>query len=424
MLRFGGSAQRRATAGHALIVALLALCAYADAKPASAALEAVWSWQPDAGIEWIELVGGDESPAVLVATRDARLHVLNAESGESRLTTPVEAHPGVRPADNIRAQPCAYCYDRFAVYALDLRPAPALTWRAGAWSEGLDLSPTGNADASRVFQGDPEELRRIVAAVAAPSGVLVARDDGWLGLMQYADGHMRWERHFPPLATQRLHVCGERAALVYRGNSRVAATLLDVQTGRRRDIPLPADMTWPIWSDLTASGLVLVQPTRVGLWNADGLVSAHETDAGGHILAASVAVHSGVLIFGTTDGTLRALDLATATPRWAVNDATGWTFVDIRGDVVVTDKTLRKVQDGQPLASFDADTRIVSASQCSTKIWVLCISRSGLTARRIADGGVAQTVPLGPAQGFRRALWTQNRVVVAMQSALRAYPLP
>ena len=474
-----------------------------------------WQWQPPTGIEWVEVVGVAR-PALLAATRDARLHLIDPLTGQGLLPRPLRAGPGVRPVaarapagcstvDRLKTGPTddtplvresllapiapasqahltppdvVYCYDRFCVYAIQLTPHPALRWKVGTWREELGEGPGSDGDPAQMFQGDPEELRRVVAAHATAWGVLAARDDGRMALLNHDDGRVRWGLTLPRLGSVRMHVCGRKAALVWKEGPRVAGALVDVQSGRRRDVPLPDEVGWPIWSALTEQGLVLVHPRRISVWTPEQPTprwcenpfshlppresipySLDETNA---VLAAAVALYtppsSGAagktherLVFGSRDGRLRALDLRTAAAAWTVRDQSEgpahWNAIRLHGDVVIamTDvlATFYHVVTGRRLGRFAVgpQVRLLDVGMTAGAVWLLtidsradqprlCLQRfhrwceNPFSHPAIAGARIpSRTYRLGPAGVFLRAIWSKKHVIVASTDELCAYPL-
>lgn len=417
-----------------------------------------WSWEPATAIEWTERVGGGKSLALLTATCNGRLHLLDPHTGRPCLT-PISAQPGVRLARGSAADTTdntVYCFDRFAVYAVQLPPSAGLRWQAGSWRAGLGADVDSQRDPQSTFQGDPEELTRIAAAHATAAGVLVARDDGCGGLLDRLSGQVRWNLRLPPLPLAHLHVCGNTGGLIWKDGPRVSAALIDLCNGRQRPIRLPDETTWPIWTTLTDLGLVLVHPNRISLWDPARPPRSYRVDGSPGILGPAVTLHADVpranedqtetvLFFGTGDRQLHALDLRSGKTRWTVTDQTSspayWARLDVQGDILTAmashTATLRSIRTGERLAAFDAgpNARLLRVDLGAGTAWLLWAdgpahqAQLHLTRLKLPGGADARqersqrTYSLGSTGVFLSAVRLDDRLIVATRAGLRAYPL-
>ncbi len=438
-----------------------------------------WVWRAEGDVEWAEPMGVGGLQPLLVADRDSNLYLLDARRGVSRLESPIAAGPGVRPVNSdapavvAASQPGeprnVYCYDRYCVYAICAWPEARLLWQAGQWRPGV--RPDGAA--SQAFQGDPEELRRIVGAYASAEGVLVARDDGRVALLGQKDGAVVWELKLPRSGNMRLHARGGVAAVLWEEQGRLRGTLVEVRTGARRELALPAEAAWPTYSAMSASGLVLVHPDRVSLWSADGQGRTVSSSPTAPVLASAVALDRGSsgagddraeewLVFGSGDGELRRLDLKTGQIGWAAADVepdqASWSWVRARGDWVLaaTAETLhlRDARSGRlaeriRMAEGGVHTeappdgvaragasrfgaRLLDAAVTGTMVWTLweidpLEHRLWLQGSAIAGAAGSAPAPrrydLGTAEVFLGAAWSEDQVIVTTRDGLRAFVL-
>ena len=425
-----------------LLCTLAVVCM--GAGPAEQHLDPVWSWRLSAGVEWAEAIGGADSPMVLVATRAAQLHLIDARTGQRVWATPVAARQGVRLAacDEAFGTDVAYCFDRFCVYALG---RDGLRWRAGAWREDLTKSTDVRRDAERMFQGDPEELLRIIAVSATEWGALVVRDDGRMALLDRSDGHVCWQLRFAALSMARLHVCGRTAALVWKEGARVVGAFVDVREGTRRAVALPADGGWPLWTTLTARGLVVVRPHVIELYEVGGARRVLYANDATSALAAAVLLDGGGaasprLVFGSMDGCLRMLRVADKTGDvWIARDqpagAAHWSLLRVRGDKLLagTDDALsiRDADTGELRwhAAGKAREELVDADVAQGALWLLWRVESGDAERwslgRLdwSGGGDERRCELEAEGALLRVIWTRDRLILVTRAGLWAYAL-
>jgi outer membrane protein assembly factor BamB len=443
------------------------------AAPLAAAppvLEPEWKWEPARGVEWVETTLGNS--ALLADTRDGKLHLLSLDSGQDLLAEPIPARPGLRPVSSAAvnshswraaslvpqdAESMAYCFDRFTVLAIRLTPQPGLAWRVGTWCEGLAEPTPPGASPEKTFQGDPEQLRQLLAAGATPWGVIVVRDDGHFGLLDRNDGHVVWRRCVSPMAMARLHVRGDQAALIWRTGPEVEAAALDVRTATLREYPLLPERPWPFWSGLTGGGLVLIEPERCIITTTRSAEAVFRAPTGTNIISASVALRpesgpttnspaAGLLVFGTSDGVLHGIDARSGAERWAVPDLASpnqpWTWVKLLGDVVVSaaggSAHVRAAETGQLLAQFDdgRGARLLDASVIGERVWVLidATASGGAHFELAAIGWPTATAPtstevparfdLGRAGVFLDGIWSGARLVVSTRTGVTTYAVP
>ena len=458
--------------GFILVVICVASLLPLRAAAAPPVLEPEWDWEPAQGVEWIEQPHPGRSE-LLADTREGRLHLFDLQSGRDLLPQPIVTRPGLRPvsaAATSSGQPesssvstvealepknLAYCFDRFTVLAIRLGPEPGLAWRVGTWCEGLAEPTPPGADPAQSFQGDPEQLRQLLAAGATPWGVMVVRDDGRFGLLNWADGLVLWERKVGPMAAARLLVRGADAALISQSGPEVQSLAIDARSGDIREYPLMPERPWPFWSGLSNCSLVLVEPERCIVATPREVQTVFRTPSGRNIIAASVALGPetsavqfvGVLIFGTSEGVLHAIDLRSCKERWASAEVEPrgqrWSWVKLLGDLVVSaaggSVQVRTARTGQLLTKFAGGpaARVLDASASAGRLWLLVENTRPQGAElelvgllRPAEVALASSEAEAPRFALERsgvflsALWPEGRLVVATHRGVSTYILP
>jgi len=415
-----------------------------------------WTWESGAAIEWAEPVGDANDVRLLVATRGAGLHVVDAKSGRSLLSAPIIARPGVvaAPRSPDGGTQVTYCVDRFQAYAIDLGPPAALRWRVGTWPPEVGPATAPAPDPEQVFQGDPEQLRRIVSAHACAEGLLLFRDDGRAALLDRATGRVRWELRLARSPTARWHVCGQTAALLWQDAGRLEAALVTISDGERRDMALSGEVSWPAWSALTEYGLLMAHAERLSLWQLAGLRWDFKTDSAVHILAGTVlrfdraetttkGAGTALVVFGSTDGQLHTLDVKTGAFAWSVKDQADtpahWSLVRIDDDLLLaaTEHAMhvRSVATAALLGDIVGSPAerlrdVARSGPVLSLVWLETSGpRPGLRvdqydrSAELASGAPRARHDLGPAESFLRMLWTPDRAIVVTRHELRAYAL-
>jgi outer membrane protein assembly factor BamB len=392
-------------------------------------------------------VGRSEQSRILVATSAGGLYVLDAATGQALMTESVTARPGVRLAAGTHTD-TPYCFDRQAVYALDLLEHPTLRWCFGQpHVEGEELA------------GDPETLAGWVQAARTPAGLLALNRDGRVVWLSAADGRPRWELSLGRMpATARLHVGDSRAAVVlWACAGRVSAAFFHLADTPPTPRIVAMDTDWPLWSTLTRSGLCMVWTTRAALWTPIGV--AHETalDLPG-VRAATVAVDDRLGFNAEQGAHLRLLvgagtrpvayDLLTGQRAWGRTGVessrlsietltrTDWRAVasNSLGPVVfdaLTGRVLgacRRVAPNRLLGWHLGDNELY-ALYIAPGIYVptLALVRVGL---RPEDGSAGEPSPLprswtlAPTGYVSQAAWDNTHLVALEMDTLRAYTLP
>lgn len=252
---------------------LLTVVALFGALAASAGeLRPTWTRAAPAGVEWIAPGGG--SPAtldrsLLLCGKDGSVEIFDPATGRSVMPAPhrFRGAAGVAGAPSIRRsltpltsrwkddarRPLAYCFDRFtaAAFRIDDR---ALAWSGGAWPE----EPGALA-------GDPEFLRRIVAARDVWWGVFMMRDDGRGVCLSRMDGAALWQVSLPSATSYDIDAIDTRAAVVWTEGDATRYAWLDIDA----EAPTPrlgrTDQLCAFWSAACSSGLVLASAERMVL---------------------------------------------------------------------------------------------------------------------------------------------------------------
>ncbi len=440
------SAVRPIRRPHALPAAALAACcligpAIADPLPPA------WTWTAPADIEWIEPV--PTHALLLVATATGHVHVLNARSGANHPAPPLAARPGVAYAGAAPEQDLACCHDRLSVYAIELESPARLRWQVDAWQ-------VGEADAPQAQRGDPEDLRRLLAAQSTPDGVLIARDDGRVGCLELDSGTLRWQHRLGNLTDVQIRVAGPHAALLWRRGPEVGAKLLDLADGEWESLGLSDETPWPLWSGLANRGLVCAYPDGITLSNLSGTTVLYTADEHQPIRLASLSrcrfpsadrrgtPHDGV-IFATAAGRWQALDLETGASRWTIQEPpphpTAWVATHVTNDLLITTTArvaeARAITTGHRVFRFEsraADLLAVHAD--GPAVSLLSISapkqpaRPTLTVATLPD--MAGPLPELRAPSYQldcpdpptQFTWIGDTLVLATKRALHAFTRP
>jgi hypothetical protein len=324
-----------------------------------------------------------------------------------------------------------------------------------------------------------------VAARATPIGLLVARSDGRVALLDREDGRVLREWRFPHLPDCRLHAHEGTAALVFKPpsrDSRHSASLapdgpkvafFDVDRTRHKPTIRTLGETWPIWTDLIPGPrLVAVWPDRVIVTAPEEPVLSFLPQNGATFRASAIAVYVPCgsasagsatwpvgepppLLIAARDARPHAYDLLTGEEAWAATTAwpskTHVTALRVHGDLLITMTTdsfdVRDAASGELVAGTAVVTpvRLVSATVQGDFAY-------GLVRDYPADPGVGRgpcllltSVPIAcPANrlstrpsepgpfGYRletfaplrQAVWAGRQLVLVEPNGLRAYTLP
>jgi hypothetical protein len=252
---------RNATYGAVLAIALLAVpCVLAQTGPTK--LKPDWDRAIERGIEWCAPVGVEPASSLLLCTNDARVDLIDIETGQSRLTRAIPVQPGTRFVGALGD--VAYGYGVSRIYAFLVERSdktkdltPGLLWNVvGAPQEDT--------------KGDPEFMTRIIAAQATPNGVLVVRSDGRVAELLAADGRVRWQHRLPEIRQGQLHVQGANAALFWKAACELNVAFFDLQADEPEAKLLIVKGSPPIWTTLVGEKLVAVWPKQFGVFSSDG----------------------------------------------------------------------------------------------------------------------------------------------------------
>lgn len=449
------------------------LCGLASSMAYAQSLEPVlkpdWTATFKPGVEWAAVQGLADDAVVLVATRDARLHILTIADGHAAVAEPLAVGAGVRLApgetgdsaaassrvpsgtkheDGPRAGLC-YCFDRHAAYALRTSAPVGLVWERGR-----------PAAATEAYPDDPESLTGWVAGQATPAGLLLLNRDGRLVLLSRRDGHVRWERDLGASPTAALLGRDSEAVVLQRCRGETSASFIRFDGPEPKVTACRLKADWPTWRALVPEGLLVATPAEVVLWWGSG--SPRKLEAGVSELRASLldvwipcesrdgAVRgpppSLVLLVGH-GASATAVDVSSGVKRWQLDDRKlppGVETLTVSGDHV-----LCSYRSG--VAVCDAATgamrgevllrepyELVAAGLVGQRL--VALFRDGprasgmlrLARRELAVSGhdesekelPATTFYPVPAATVRRVLWSGKRMVLVEPDALRAYVLP
>jgi outer membrane protein assembly factor BamB len=403
----------------------------ADGPP----LEPAWIWQTQAGIEWAQTVGRDDTSAVLVATPTGVVHLVALRSGQPRPV--LLASRGVRPAEGDDNRDIAYCFDRHAAYAIRLAEPAGLKWQFGR--------PVGMGEE---LQGDPERLAGWVHGHVTRDGLLLVDVDGRVVLLSALDGRPRWELQLDHLPLSRLHVWETEAAVLWKSGGAVRAAFLALDQETPQTICRELGDAWPVWSALVSEGLVTVVPQAAMLWARDGPVRVTRLD-GVHVKAPAIAAcpsAQGTRLLVGDGPQVRAYDLATGQARWHESAASVRGFkvlsLAIHEDrVVVTTEfgvSVRDAATGRLLGDCPLLPTIPVTAWWISGLEVLYVVSQvpgppnvalrrvelPLTGAATAPAGTpSRRVDLRPGDEIRQVLWSGQQMVFVGPRELRAYRL-
>lgn len=399
---------------QAIRACVTALCLTLDAAAQATrpAITGAWRYAASEDVACARVVATGQSEIVLVATTGGRLHMLDAGNGARLGAEPLAAGRGLRFI-GVQEQ-MAFCHDRYAVHALR-----AAVPGEFAWTHGRPIA------AEETYDGDPEHLGGWCAAALAKDAVLVADAQGRILLLEAATGRPRWSINVGKLSNVALHATGERAVLLSRQGGRTQVLHIALETKPptilRRCLPTP----WPIWSALTAEGLVTATSETLTLWPPEGEPRSYELGGIG-LRAAALALGTNK-IFCADDTSLLALDLSAGRVAWR-QPGEFESLVSLRcagahvGVQQERELTVCAAATGHIVATLRDHGRILDWRMLGTL--VQAVTEAAGTLYVCTSRGEAVCVPLPEATHPREILWSRRHVVLLAAQTLTAYELP
>lgn len=352
----------------------------AIAQTSQPAARLAWRRDIAEGVEWAELRHAGNAPVLLVCARNTSLFLLNARTGRLLLWELIRVPGGVKAATELpvaivapdqsgeraaTSRPGAdaptapsrehmiYCYSRYSVHAIAVarrgpngRLQAALKWQVG----DAPSQP-------KLRQADPEFLTRIIAAQAAPNGVLVARSDGRVALLNERDGAPVWTVERGPMSLARWHVDGRTAALIWKAGGEVRAEFFDASgaTKPTRSEHKPIGDAWPEWAVLYDGTLFVAWSDRFIARAANGFERAFELKIDSPAKVATfallhppgsvagsqpaAAIPQPGLLYTDISGGVHRVDTATGETVWDMEPANGsklpWSALRVFGESVL-----------------------------------------------------------------------------------------
>mgnify|MGYP005835012499 CR=1 FL=1 len=224
--------------------------------------EPAWFVGVKAGVEWVRRVGRGRTDALMVATRDGRLLLVDATTGAARSADHLDLRPGFRAAtpaiDHPASAQAAYLFDRHGVWAVRLSGSPGLIWQRG------------DGPAVAGFDNDPEVLTGWVEARVTAAGLLLLNRDGRLTLLSFDEGREHWRTDLGRLPNPVVHASGNTAVVLWRAGGATRAAFVAVTDTCRAPRVRALDDTWPIWSTLCGDGLLTLTPREAVWWPPQG----------------------------------------------------------------------------------------------------------------------------------------------------------
>ncbi|HMQ17018.1 MAG TPA: hypothetical protein PKC49_13695 [Phycisphaerae bacterium] len=410
------------------------------------ALTPCWTAHIGDGVEWCEALEDEAGSRLLVCTRAHALHLLDAGNGRPLTERPARVGRGARFAGHAAGR--AYVFDRDIVYcfATSRHEAAAQAGRL-LWSAGQAPAPTERRDA------DPEFLLQILAACLTDAGVVFARSDGRVGVLDAATGELRRSWQLPRLAHARLHGEGATVGLVAVAEGSGLASVWPADAPRP-PARLALSRSAPTWSAIAAGRLALLWPDEVRLVGADGSDRSARAPSGRFMAGAAQAVvlrggeGAGPAVWlGRDDGGISRVDGAgVATQPLADPPRAAVTHLRAGRDVVIC-------AAGDELRLWNAaDGRAVAGERLPPRSGIVALHAAGSRAFALRRAAVGQPAEIpteyallwcdaesrGAPGGERRfrgarlaeageatsAAWMRDRLVLIERGALRVYRLP
>jgi outer membrane protein assembly factor BamB len=220
-------------------------------------LKPAWSAEFEARVDWVHVVG--EGTAVLVATHDNQLHLVDAHTGENRWPAPLPARAGTCAAEGIAGRDFTCVFDRTQLRALHLSGTEPVAWTVGAPAD------PGN------FTGDPDVLNRWLVAHATPEGVLGVNRNGTLLWHPWNAKAANWSTTTRPrLASVRVFTHQDTALILAQagGEAHFFQAQLAAESPNLRHALLP--QPWPIWAAVADDNLICAAPQSLTAYGPDG----------------------------------------------------------------------------------------------------------------------------------------------------------
>lgn len=251
-------------------------------------LREVWSFNAGAGFGAVSPLIVDD--VALIGTRKGEIHAIELDSGrrlgQSDFGEAIDGTPVV--SDGVLYTPISW--GGYALHAYDLRRGSTL-WRV----KGAPI------DAGLLMGGD----------------VVIAADvEGWVRAYGVRDGEVRWETELGQAVGVKASPALVNGHLIV-GDDRGRVTALSSDDG---SIVWQADVGAPVYAALAGySDVVFVPTTRsrlIALNALTGEILWTHTLPSEEVYVASPAVGSHELVFGASDGQVRALDRADGSVLW------------------------------------------------------------------------------------------------------------
>lgn len=436
------------------------------AQSAATALKPVWTYSFERGIEWCTPVGGPPATGLLVCTKNARLDLIDLQTGESLLVEAIPVQPGTQFAG--ATGNVAYGYGHTQVSAFLVRSddklpgeGPRLLWQVAA-------APKAQT------QGDPEFLTRVIAAHATPTGVMIVRSDGQVAELCRADASVRWQHRLPGFSACKLHVCDTTAALLWKDGDALRVAFFDLSAKKPQPTVTTIEQSLPIWTELVDDRLVAVWLWGFAVIHRDGKSRFHALDGvGSSANAANVAIYataarrpnetgadvapgSALLLLQSAGAFVYAHDLATGELRWpqsASGPSAGpvgeSSSLKVVGELVLATNRLGfnvwAVATGRRLAWPEREGRAICGGVNEGVAYALSLDpqtpdrqTGGRTMRIFRQSLPPAAAPradergareprefvLGQAESLRDTFWLGSTLLVVEDKRVRVYTLP
>ncbi len=317
-----------------------------------------------------------------------------------------------------------------ASHAIAAAAEPAAMFRGDAPGSGVQRAPTAAWIASVRFTFDAGSPIRSSPVVRAGT-LYVGASDGTLHALSAADGVPRWRFRTEGAISAAPAV---DAAAVYVPSRDGWLHAVDVRTGRERwrhrfGKPLGPDDYWDyhLSSPVLADGTLFIgggDGRIVALDPAQGRVK-WQADVGARVRS-TLAVHDGIVVFGTMSGQVRALRERDGAPLWTfATDGAARKFADADNDTtsVVASPTIVAGADGGALVAVGGrDGNLYALDLHGGQLrwrlthdgssWMLATATDGRTLY-VGGGSAAIVQAVDPATGGERWRFKTRSAVFA-----------